>query len=784
MLESKKRWQIKRPDLAIVEMLQTELQLPIVSARLLASRGFSNIEEARAFIEMNETNLHDPFLLFDMDKAVKRIKMAVENEEFILVYGDYDADGVTSTSVMMSALQQLGANVTFTIPNRFIDGYGPSARLFQEAYENGINLIITVDNGISGIEEIKLAKDLGMDVIVTDHHEASDILPPADAIIHPRHPNGQYPFGELAGVGVAFKVAHALLGYAPKELLELVAIGTVADLVPLHNENRFFVKEGIKQLRKSQRPAIHALCQIAGTDQNLIDEETIGFLFGPRINALGRMGDASPGVDLFLTEDQVEAATLAKLLDTHNKERQAVVSKITEEAMELVQSGAVGIHPHVIVVAKEGWNPGVVGIVASKLVEKFYRPAIVLGIDKEKGIAKGSARSIEGFHLFNELAKNRDILPHFGGHPMAAGMTLSLEHVDDLRNRLNEQAQNCLTEEDLIPIQNIDLTIQLDEIELSSIEALKNLGPFGMGFAKPVYCVEHVHVSTMQKIGANQNHIKLEFNDGPVKLDAVGFGQGNLVDELTPGVRVSFIGDLQINEWNGRKKPQFLLQDVETKDWQLYDIRGIRQTHRWTNTIQEKEAVFIAFNKKTVQHFESIYPTQIQLVVEETEFTEIKPYLVLLDIPSDEKLLESLLLKIGPKRIYAHFYVPESKYFEGIPKRDQFKWFYGFLLKRKSFDLKLHVEELARHKGWSKETLFFMAEVFFDLGFVRIDNGRIELQENQVKRDLAESVVYQTRAQQIQLEQKLLYAPYMELKQWFESRLVERTVPEEEQVWI
>ena len=288
----------------------------------------------------------------------------------------------------------------------------------------------------------------------------------------------------------------------------------------------------------------------------------------------------------------------------------------------------------------------------------------------------------------------------------------------------------------------------------------------------------------MQKIGANQNHIKLEFMDGPVKLDAVGFGQGHLVDELTPGVRVSFIGDLQINEWNGRKKPQFLLQDVETKDWQLYDIRGIRQTHRWTNTIQEKETVFIAFNKKTVQHFESIYPTQIQLVADETDFTEIKPYLVLLDIPSDEKLLESLLLKIGPKRIYAHFYVPESKYFEGIPKRDQFKWFYGFLLKRKSFDLKLHVDELARHKGWSKETLFFMAEVFFDLGFVRIDNGRIELQENQVKRDLAESVVYQTRAQQIQLEQKLLYAPYMELKQWFESRLVERTVPEEEQVWI
>ncbi|MFX3674487.1 MAG: single-stranded-DNA-specific exonuclease RecJ [Paenisporosarcina sp.] len=784
MLESKKRWRIKRPDSEIVKLLQSELQLPIVSAKLLASRGFSDIEETRAFIQMNETNTHDPFLLFDMDVAVKRIKSAIENEEFILVYGDYDADGVTSTSVMVSVLKQLGANVTFSIPNRFMDGYGPSERLFKEAHESGIQLIITVDNGISGIEEIKLANDLGMDVIITDHHEASDILPPAYAIIHPRHPNGHYPFGELAGVGVAFKVAHALLGYAPKELLELVAIGTVADLVPLHNENRFFVKEGINIMRKSQRPAIHALCQISGTDQHLIDEETIGFMFGPRINALGRMGDAGPGVDLFLSSDQVEAATLAKLLDTHNKERQGVVSKMTEEAMELVQSGAIGNNPHVIVVAKEGWNPGVVGIVASKLVEKFYRPTIVLGIDKEKGIAKGSARSIEGFHLFNELAKNRDILPHFGGHPMAAGMTLSMDQVNELRERLNEQAKSVLTSEDLIPMQNIDLTINLDEIELDSIEALKDLGPFGMGFAKPVYCVEHVTVSSMRKIGANQNHIKLEFEDGLIKLDAIGFGQGNLVDELTPGVRVSFIGDLQINEWNGRKKPQFLLHDVQTKDWQLYDIRGIRQTHRWTQTIQEKETVFIAFNKKTVQHFESNFPTQMQLIDEETQLEKSKPYIVLLDIPADEKLLESVLFKLAPKRIYAHFYVPESKYFEGMPNRDQFKWFYGFLLKRQSFDLKLNGDELAKHKGWSKETLFFMAEVFFELGFVRIDNGRIDMQDVQVKRDLAESIVYQTRAVQIQLEQKLLYAPYMELKQWFESRLVERTVPEEEQKWI
>ncbi|MDX1772370.1 MAG: single-stranded-DNA-specific exonuclease RecJ, partial [Planococcaceae bacterium] len=362
-------------------------------------------------------------------------------------------------------------------------------------------------------EEVKLAKELGMDVIITDHHEPGDILPPADAIIHPRHPNGNYPFGELAGVGVAFKLAHALLGSVPKELFELVAIGTVADLVPLKNENRYFVKQGLHHMRKSVRPAIQALCQISGIEQQNITEEAIGFMFGPRINALGRLADAGPGVDLFLATNSADAQSIAKELDAYNKERQSIVSKMTEEAIALVESGEIGLNPHVIVVAKEGWNPGVVGIVASKLVEKYYRPTLVLGLDSEKGIAKGSARSIEGFHLYDELAKNRDILPHFGGHPMAAGMTLAFDQVNELRQRLNKQGEEILSEEDLIPIQKIDIKLKMDEIDIDSIEALKELGPFGMDFPKPVYCIEDVNVASMRKIGANQNHVKLEIED-------------------------------------------------------------------------------------------------------------------------------------------------------------------------------------------------------------------------------------------------------------------------------
>jgi single-stranded-DNA-specific exonuclease len=289
----------------------------------------------------------------------------------------------------------------------------------------------------------------------------------------------------------------------------------------------------------------------------------------------------------------------------------------------------------------------------------------------------------------------------------------------------------------------------------------------------------------MRKIGANQNHVKMELSDGPQVLDAVGFSQGHLADELTPGVAVSFIGDLQINEWNGRKKPQFMITDAKTDDWQLYDIRGIRQVNRWNQMIQTDQTIYLAFDKKTVTHFESLLNVDITLILKDQVLPSPKPYIVLLDIPQDEQMLEAVLTHIQPKRIYAHFFASDPTYFEGMPSRDHFKWYYGFLAKRPSFDLQQHVNELAKHKGWSTSTLFFMTEVFFDLGFVKINNGRIDIQESGEKRDLAESEVYQSREQQMQLEQKLLYAPYMELRQWFDTRLVEQTVPEEEQQqWI
>ncbi|MGE7944226.1 single-stranded-DNA-specific exonuclease RecJ [Lysinibacillus xylanilyticus] len=771
MILSKKRWQVERPDAMLVQTLQNDLQLSAIAAKILAARGCETTADAESLLNMTEASIHDPFLMHGMAEAVARIEQALENGEKILIYGDYDADGVTSTTVMLNVLLDLGADVSFKIPNRFIHGYGPHEALFREAHDEGVQLIITVDNGISGIEPIRVAKELGMDVIVTDHHEPGDELPPADIILHPRIPEGHYPFGELAGVGVAFKLAHALYGELPTHLIEYVAVGTVADLVPLVDENRYLVKRGIEEMRRSLSPWVQAMCEVASAEQAKINEETIGFYFGPRLNAVGRLGEAAPGVELLMAEDNAKAIALAKQLNACNSERKDIVKSITDEAIALIESDKKIGESLVLVVAGEGWNAGVVGIVASRLVELYYRPTIVLALDYEKGTAKGSARSIEGFHLYNELAKNRDILPHFGGHPMAAGMTLSLDHVDELRSRLDTQARACLSEEHLTPVLNIDIPLKMDEISADAIEEIATLGPFGTDFPKPVYVLEDVEIASMRKIGAAENHIKMELTDGYEKLDSVGFNKGHLHDELTFGIKVSFTGDLQINEWQGRKKAQFMIEDVQTTEWQLFDIRGIRQTSRWLNTVPKEEATFIAFRPETITYYQSLIGVPILAVDSTLSNVNQSQYIVLLDLPQNVRMLENVLQKTTPSRIYAHFYMPDSQYFNGLPTREQFSWYYKFLKNRPAFPINMHLDDLAKHTGWPLDALKFMTQVFFELDFVKMESGLTTVNVNAPKQALTEAPSYKQRSEQIEMEQKLVYAPYIELKQWFDERL-------------
>ncbi|PKG24432.1 single-stranded-DNA-specific exonuclease RecJ [Niallia nealsonii] len=790
MLQSKTRWIThidNQTDDIIAEFVQHLNITPLV-ASLLINRGYRTVGEAKDFLFAQNQDFYDPYLLLNMETAVERIRTAINNQEKILVFGDYDADGVTSTTVMMKTLEEMGADVEFYIPNRFTEGYGPNEGAFRYAKSIGIDLIITVDTGIAAVHEADVAKELGIDLIITDHHEPSPILPDAYCIIHPKIPGSDYPFGELAGVGVAFKVAHALYGYVPEHLLPFVAIGTIADLVSLTGENRLIAKQGIKKLQQTDNVGLKALLKQMNTDSNVIDEETIGFMIAPRINAVGRLGSADPAVDLLMTSDKEMAMELAMEMEETNKERQDIVNQITEEAIAQVDELYPLAENRVLIVGKEGWNAGVVGIVASRLVEKYCRPTIVLSLDQNKQIAKGSARSIAGFDLYKNLSTARDILPHFGGHPMAAGMTLALGDVDLLRQRLNELAFEQLQEEDLIPLTKVDGSFMLEEVQLKTIEQMQLLAPFGVDNAKPKVILKDMEIAAIRKIGANQNHLKMQLKQGENSLDGIGFGIGEWHEHISPSAKVSVLGQLAINEWNNIKKPQIFIQDLMIDKWQLFDYRGALQLEKLVAKMPVEDALWIFFHQDSVTSaFKSkVSNYKIVETIEEAAFFYSKePNIVLADFPTDIEIINRLLSNITPERIYAVFYKGESDFFSTMPTRDHFKWYYAFLAKQKSFHLDKFGGELAKRKGWSKETIVFMTKVFFELNFVTMEDGFILLSKNTAKRDLTESPSFQQKQAQFTLENELIYSSYEQLKNWFDL-ILKKSVNNEEEVkeWI
>lgn len=772
MLKSKTRWNVRKRDQQKVQELVDKLNITPLVASLLMNRGVDNEETARLFLFGDDEQFHDPFSMNQMDVTVKRINKAIAENELILIYGDYDADGVTSTALLMSTLQDLGANVQFYIPNRFTEGYGPNEAAFRQAASAGVSLIITVDTGISALHEAAIAKELGMDLIITDHHEPGDELPLAYAIIHPKMPESKYPFQELAGVGVAFKLAHALYGKVPIHLLDLVAIGTIADLVSLRGENRLLAKRGIEKLCETKRPGLQAIFNNSRLNQAEIDEETIGFVIAPRLNAVGRLRQADLAVELLLTNDIQEAKQLADEIEALNKERQLYVQTITEEAIAIAESELENENTAVLVIAKEGWHEGVIGIVASRLVDRFYRPAIVLSTDQKAGLAKGSARSIAGFDLFQNLSKLHDILPHFGGHPMAAGMTLQIENINDLRINLNELANQQLTKADFKPISELDSVVHIEDIQLAAIEEMNLLSPFGMDNPKPKILIENANIASMRKIGAEKNHLKMLLKNEEEQLDAIGFQMGHLFDHISQDAKISVIGELAINEWNNIRKPQIFLRDMAIENWQLFDIRGLKSHRSLCEMVPSENRKWIVFHEDTVNKIK--IPQNEEICFIQSEETALQTSLlgntIFTDLPSSQELLLKLIEGKSLERVYVHFYKEETTFFSTMPTRDHFKWYYAFLRKNGAFDLGKQGNDLAKYRGWTRETINFMSQVFFELQFAKINNGIITLSAETLKRDLTESPTYQRKQAQYALEKELLYSSLDQLKNWFDAR--------------
>lgn len=565
-----KRWSIQKHDRAEVAKLAETLKVSPLIAALLISRGFETEEKARNFLNPTFKDLHDPYLLKGMKTAVERILKAIENQEKILIWGDYDVDGTTGTVVLRKALEILGAKTGFHVPNRFTEGYGINIEYLEKAKNKDYSLVISVDTGTRSFEPLAWAKENGLDVIVTDHHLSDENrgAPECVAMINPNQTGCEYPDKNLAGVGVAFKLVQALLREKGKEnlvksFLKVVAIGTIADIMKLTGENRAIVKLGLEDLPKAQNFGLKALMEVADCRSEMTSYH-IGFRIAPRINAAGRMEVARHVVELFEADSFEKARELAELLDSRNRERQKVQREITEMALHEVENGGSQNQTHAVVVAGENWHRGVIGLAASKITEKLNRPSIVISL--EDGIGHGSARSIGNYHLLNGLESCGDLMEQFGGHAAAAGLKIKAEKINDLREKLNQHAMQNLRDEDFIPELKIDAVVTTNSLNLNLIENLKMLEPFGAGNPKPVFVTKDLYLVDAPFV-MKEKHLKLRLSDANRKQfeavwwDGVEKSKGQT---LKPQTRIEIAYTPEANTWQGNTRLQLVVEDLKT----------------------------------------------------------------------------------------------------------------------------------------------------------------------------------------------------------------------------
>lgn len=566
-----KTWVLKTPaSPELTARLAADLGVSDTFARLLANRGFTSPEQVESFLVPSTDRLLDAFTMRDMDRAVDRVLQAVDAREAILVYGDYDVDGITATSLLTAALTKMGAKVSYFIPDRIRDGYGFSVRGVEVAKKRRTRLVITADCGITATQEVRLARDAGIDVIVTDHHEPLGELPIASAVLNPKRKDCPYAFKELAGVGVVFKLVQGLAARRPDVLppdfvfhhLDLVALGTIADVVPLVGENRVFAKIGLERLCRSDKPGIAALKEVAGLRTRRVESGHVAYILAPRINAAGRLGNAESGVRLLLSTDPREAEIIAESLEEDNANRKKIDESTLEDALEQLHRSGPDLPP-AIVLWSDRWHPGVLGIVASRLIERFHRPTILIASDGDEG--KGSGRSIPGFDVCLALQECRECLIGFGGHSYAAGLTIRTECLEEFRERLCSVVNARVQPDDFVPKLSIDGPIDLEYLNEDLVEALDRLAPFGIGNAEPLFVADDVKLSLPPAV-VSRNHLKLTIRENGRDLDCIGFGMGHMAGVIAQnGGKLSVAFVPTINVWQNRSRLQLKLRDIQVR---------------------------------------------------------------------------------------------------------------------------------------------------------------------------------------------------------------------------
>lgn len=555
-----KKWEVCKENKNDIDKISKENGLSDLISSILASREIIEKEAVREFLNPTREDFHDPFLMPDMEKAVDRILKAIQTQEKTIIYGDYDVDGITSITVLKKFLEERNLQVGEYIPNRLNEGYGLNKEAVKKIAEQGYKLIITVDCGISCIEEIKYATELGLEVIVTDHHEPAEELPKCLAVVDAKRKDNQYPFNQLAGVGVVFKLIQAIsikLNLDNKEYLkylDIVCVGTISDIVPLVDENRVITKLGLKLVPISKNIGLRTL--LASTGYKEVNSTTISFGIAPRINACGRMGEEKEALRLFLTNDLHEAKEITERLNNYNLERQETEKRIFKQALEQIENGEKD--KSCIVLGQEGWHHGIIGIVASKVTDIYFKPSILICFEGEEG--KGSGRSIPGFNLHDAVMNCDTYVEKFGGHSMAIGINVKRENFEKFKKEFEEYTQNSHIS-DIIPIIQIDKQVDIKKINLQDVNELKLLEPYGEGNKMPVFLIKNLKILSIRSLSEGK-HIKMKLGIDNYMIDAIGFNMGEVADKYLIGDKVDIVGSLEINQFGGNENIQVNLKDL------------------------------------------------------------------------------------------------------------------------------------------------------------------------------------------------------------------------------
>ena len=743
MFTSKFTWQVRERTSQIEDQLIKEYKLNHLEQTLLENRGYTSSVEVETILNPQTYNWQ---YIPNIQHAINIINTHLENNSRILIYGDYDADGITSTAMLYDALRGKSDNVSYFIPNRIEHGYGPNYDFFEFEVVGNVDLVITVDNGVAHSEEIGLLRDNDIEVVVIDHHSFSEEIPNA-TIVHTDYNESAYPFKELAAAGVTYKVIEGL-DLMKDQYLGLLAIGTVADIVSMTDENKMLVKAGLKVLNEQLPLGLKSLLKTSN-HSGLIDEETIGFTIAPRLNATGRIDEASIGVELLLTEDENQAYELSSVVDGLNTERKALVETIYNEAVQQIdESNEINI------VIGETWHHGVLGIVASRLTDAFGKPAIVLSRDFE--LFKGSARSIDGVNLLEALRKYPEYFESLGGHSQALGLAIYESGAEEFKTTVTDHFNNLNLK--LKPVKFIDYKITKDNLTMKDFERLSRLKPFGKDFNVPTFMITNQTIKSIRQVGKDKTHIKINLDD--TDIDIIGFKFGHLYNEVQVGDRISLIGTLDINEFNHKRSLQMILSDARVDDLQILDMRAKNDQDF---SLVSKEDTFLTSDvNETEKGNYFVYGEELPLAMDK---------LVLRDIPYSLSALKESLSGIQASKIIVIFNDKNELFFEGLPSKQIIEKTDAVIKKAEngSIDLTIHAPYLASKLDISMKNLKNIIDILVDLSRITLEHGIVYKDKIKDDIDIEQSVHLRRLTDKIEAEAKLKMSSGIKMKDYLRT---------------